>query len=142
MIPTPKQIEYFSPKEGVWKRSNTKDVFTLAVVNRLGASAEYQKHFYKKDGYLGINVCLVFDKEFTEQVYEDLCENFKNGTTPFKIYVFDENGVKIPVMIAEGNGWSENDAYQYGYFNSHGKWVSTACLFGYINPFEWKAERI
>lgn len=132
-IITPKQIEYFSSRDGEWKKGMTKDVFTLAVVSN--------DSFLHKDGYCGINVCLVFDKEKTAKEYEDLCYNM-SIVRFFPVYVFDTNGAKIPVTVGEGNGWTDLDGpYDFGYRGGHGEKVSTACLFGYINPFEWKHER-
>ena len=132
-------IEYFDLKENKWKIGDVFDIFTITAVR------ETSQPDIVKYGR-GLNVCLVFSNSSVhmsagKETHDALLENFIRGTTPFTVYFLGEQGIKIPIKIAEGNGWTNEVDIDYGYGDFKGKKISTACFFGYVDPFIWKSEK-
>ena len=122
-------IEYFSHKSNKWKYSNIKDLKALTI---LGYNPKCNDLGRWNTGH---NLSIIFGQE-QKEVYEDIiyifsfgkCEKNEDGINiisndylPFTIYLIGENNVKIPVLCAEGNGWSKCEYDE-----------ETACIFVYL----------
>ena len=114
-------LEYYSYKTGTWQRGYLRDCFVLAIVDKA-----------VNINFKGLNICAVIEKPLNPidsepyEMKEALDEHFKRNAFPFNAYLIGENGIKIPLLIGEGNDWSENRNYGYE--------KETCCYFGYVHP--------
>ena len=104
-----------------WERGKIHDAFVLAVISPAPKD---------RADLCGLNMCIVIDKDpcgnnsnYGLKVQEAIDEHFKKQDGIFTVYLIGENGIKIPVDIHGGNGWSSQ------YYD-----CETCCYFGYIHP--------
>jgi hypothetical protein len=118
----PNTLEYYDYNSGQWKRGYLRDSFVLAIIDNPSAKMDFK----------GLNICIVIEKPFNptntepEDMKTSLDEHFKRQAYPFTVYLLGENGIKIPLEIHGGNGWTEKP--QYGYDRQ------TAAYFGIVHP--------
>jgi len=115
-------LEYYNYDSGTWEKGRIDDVFVLAIIPT--------PPLKDRMDICGLNICIVISEDpfknksdVGTKTKAALDKHFERTNGGFTVYLIGENGIKIPVDISGGNGWSEQ---YYGY--------KTCCYFGYVHP--------